>query len=104
MYLQMQSGMFGSPMAKKNLEMSAFSGQFKSLKDLADFSDNGSLVSSSSNHSNKSESKKHPSLPKEVIFSSIVLFFNHVETKVIAVMGILCHYFRQTDSGYCLEI
>ena len=80
MYLQMQSGMFGSPMAKKNLEMSAFSGQFKSLKDLADFSDNGSLVSSSSNHSNKSESKKHPSLPKEVIFSSIVLFFNHVET------------------------
>ena len=62
----MVGGMFASPMAKKNLEMSAFSGQFKSLKDLADFNDNGSLVSSSSNHSNKSESKKHPSLPKEV--------------------------------------
>ncbi|XP_063422117.1 myb-like protein AA isoform X1 [Mytilus trossulus] len=65
--MMMVGGMFASPMAKKNLEMSAFSGQFKSLKDLADFSDNGSLVSSSSNHSNKSESKKHPSLPKEAV-------------------------------------
>lgn len=66
--------MFASPMAKKNLELSAFGSQFKSLKEISEYNDNGSLVSSSSNHSNKSESKKHPSLPKEVRVTDIIQF------------------------------
>lgn len=60
-------GLFASPNAKKGLDLGAMcSPHFKSLKDLADCSDSTSIVSSSSNHG-KSESKKHPSLPKEVI-------------------------------------
>lgn len=59
-------GLFASPNAKKGLDLGAMcSPHFKSLKDLADCSDSTSIVSSSSNHG-KSESKKHPSLPKEV--------------------------------------
>lgn len=43
------------------------------LKEQPDsISDTGSVVSSSSNHSTKSESKKHPSLPKEVSVSVFV--------------------------------
>ncbi|KAK3579906.1 hypothetical protein CHS0354_031426 [Potamilus streckersoni] len=69
----MRSGMLPgdlfSPMTKKGLDFQGMiSPQFKSLHDLADCaSDNGSMVSSSSNHGGKTESKKHPSLPKEAV-------------------------------------
>ncbi|XP_048728025.2 uncharacterized protein LOC125645987 isoform X2 [Ostrea edulis] len=63
----MMQGLFSSPNAKKGLDLSVMcSPHFKSLKDLADCSDSTSIVSSSSNHG-KSESKKHPSLPKEAV-------------------------------------
>ncbi|KAK3106424.1 hypothetical protein FSP39_019693 [Pinctada imbricata] len=63
----MMPGLFSSPSAKKGLDLGPMcSPHFKSLKDLADCSDSSSLVSSSSNHG-KSESKKHPSLPKEAV-------------------------------------
>lgn len=63
----MMQGLFASPNAKKGLDLGAMcSPHFKSLKDLADCSDSTSIVSSSSNHG-KSESKKHPSLPKEAV-------------------------------------
>ncbi|KAL3837610.1 hypothetical protein ACJMK2_022957 [Sinanodonta woodiana] len=69
----MRSGMLPgdlfSPVSKKGLDFQGMlSPQFKSLHDLADCaSDNGSMVSSSSNHGGKTESKKHPSLPKEAV-------------------------------------
>lgn len=71
----MPGGIFASPAAKKSLDLPSFamSPQFKSLKDLSDCNDAGSIVSSSSNHGNKSESKKHPSLPKEVYIMNYVL-------------------------------
>ena len=63
---QMPGGPFGSPMAKKGLEFHGMmSPNFKQFGDLDGVSDCGSIVSSSS-HGNKPESKKHPSLPKEV--------------------------------------
>ncbi|KAJ8307467.1 hypothetical protein KUTeg_015551 [Tegillarca granosa] len=67
--MMMPGGIFASPAAKKSLDLPSFamSPQFKSLKDLSDCNDAGSIVSSSSNHGNKSESKKHPSLPKEAV-------------------------------------
>ena len=53
-------------MAKKGLEFhSMMSPNFKQFTDIDGMSDCGSIVSSSS-HGNKPESKKHPSLPKEV--------------------------------------
>ena len=62
----MPGGPFGSPMAKKGLEFhSMMSPNFKQFADIDGMSDCGSIVSSSS-HGNKPESKKHPSLPKEV--------------------------------------
>lgn len=48
------------------------------LKEQADsISDAGSVVSSSSNHSTKSESKKHPSLPKEAVAIMLEWLRNH---------------------------
>ena len=61
----MPGGMFMSPQAKKGLEFGGMmSPGFKPLSDFDSASDCGSLVSSSSH--GKPESKKHPSLPKEV--------------------------------------
>ena len=58
--------MFMSPQAKKGLEFGGMmSPGFKGMSDFDSASDCGSVVSSSS-HPNKPESKKHPSLPKEV--------------------------------------
>ena len=55
-----------SPQAKKGLEFGGMmSPGFKLMPDFDAVSDCGSVVSSSS-HPNKPESKKHPSLPKEV--------------------------------------
>lgn len=54
-----------SPQAKKGLEFGMMSPGFKLMSDFDAVSDCGSVVSSSS-HPNKPESKKHPSLPKEV--------------------------------------
>lgn len=68
MFAYQMGDMFGhgSPMSKKCLDMGMMgSPQYKLLKDLPDC--DGSMVSSSS-HNMKSESKKHPSLPKEVGF------------------------------------
>lgn len=56
-----------SPQAKKGLEFGGMSPGFKFVSDFDAVSDCGSVVSSSS-HPNKPESKKHPSLPKEVQF------------------------------------
>ena len=65
-YLQMPGAGYGSPMAKKGLEFhNMMSPSFKQFVDIDSASDCGSIVSSSS-HCNKPESKKHPSLPKEV--------------------------------------
>jgi hypothetical protein len=62
----MPGAMFMSPQAKKGLEFSGMmSPNFKSMIDFESGSECGSVVSSSS-HPNKPESKKHPSLPKEV--------------------------------------
>lgn len=48
------------------------------LKEQPDsISDTGSVVSSSSNHSTKSESKKHPSLPKEAVAVMLEWLRNH---------------------------
>ncbi|GAB1598168.1 uncharacterized protein DDB_G0283357-like [Argonauta hians] len=48
------------------------------LKEQPDsMSDTGSVVSSSSNHSAKSESKKHPSLPKEAVAIMLEWLRNH---------------------------
>ena len=54
-------------MAKKGLEFhhGMMSPNFKQFVDIDNMSDCASIVSSSS-HGNKPESKKHPSLPKEV--------------------------------------
>ncbi|XP_021362489.1 uncharacterized protein LOC110456217 isoform X2 [Mizuhopecten yessoensis] len=66
--MMIHADMFSSPAAKKGLDLVGMaSPQFKSLRDLSECNDNGSMVSSSSQHSIKSESKKHPSLPKEAV-------------------------------------
>lgn len=66
--MMMHGDIFSSPAAKKGLDLVGMaSPQFKSLRDLSDCNDSGSMVSSSSQHSIKSESKKHPSLPKEAV-------------------------------------
>ncbi|XP_067685730.1 uncharacterized protein [Haliotis asinina] len=52
--------------------------QFRSIKEAQDaLSEAGSAISNNSNHSNKSESKKHPSLPKEAVAIMLEWLRNH---------------------------
>lgn len=92
-------GLFASPNAKKGLDLGAMcSPHFKSLKDLADCSDSTSIVSSSSNHG-KSESKKHPSLPKEVTTVLYIPKFHSVN--YLDVNGVF--FFQSVDINFtCL--